>query len=98
MKICLILWPECQVSEGSAGGLPWAPHAWRLLDRMGFGHVHQCFFFDHLVSGGSGAKLCYLLSSWDMSFLFHGEVSGRECHGSCHQSLSYTCSCWHQGK
>ena len=28
------------------------------------------FFSDRLVSGGSGAKHCYLLQSWETSFCF----------------------------
>jgi hypothetical protein len=39
-----------------------------------------CFFSDHLVSGDSGAKLCYMLSSCNMSFPLHGEVKGGEWH------------------
>jgi hypothetical protein len=48
------------------------------MNRMRFSHAHCCFS-DHSVLGGSDMKLFYLL---DMSFVFHGEVRGGECH-SC---------------
>jgi hypothetical protein len=48
---------------------------------MGFSHAHPCFF-EHLVSRESGAKLCYLLPSWDVSFSFHDEVKDGIFYGS----------------
>ena len=47
MKTCQMLspsiWLPWRVPEGSAGELHWAIHAWRLLDRVGFGRAHSCF-------------------------------------------------------
>lgn len=37
------IWLKCRVPEGSAGEIHWAIHAWRLLDRLGFGREHSCF-------------------------------------------------------
>ena len=39
----LSIWLPWRVPEGSAGELHWAIHAWRLLDRVGFGRAHPCF-------------------------------------------------------
>jgi hypothetical protein len=39
----LLIWLECRVSEGSIDELPWAPHAWSLLDLIEFGRAHPYF-------------------------------------------------------
>jgi hypothetical protein len=49
--------------------------------------MHTRVFSDRLVSGGSDAKLCYPLLSWNMYFMFHDEVRGRECHEGRIQGL-----------
>jgi hypothetical protein len=55
-----LIWSECRVPKGSTDELHWARDAWRLLDRMSFGHAYPCFFwlFDFI---GSATKLCCLL-------------------------------------
>jgi hypothetical protein len=37
------IWLKCRVSQGSTDKLHWTIHAWRLLDRAGFGRAHPCF-------------------------------------------------------
>jgi hypothetical protein len=68
-----LIWRECRVPEGTVSEFSWEPHVLKLQDKMGFDHVHPCFFPNRLLSGGSGVKLCYMLPSFDISFSFHGK-------------------------
>jgi hypothetical protein len=43
MLVLLDLGGVFEYPEGSAGELPWATHAWRLLDRMEFGRALPLF-------------------------------------------------------
>jgi hypothetical protein len=53
---------------------PLGDHAWRLLDRMGFGRAHPCFYLTILFQR-ERCEALLTVSSMRRDFSFHGEVS-----------------------
>jgi hypothetical protein len=60
-----LIWLEYRVPQGSTGKLQGAIHAWRLLDRVGFGCAHPCFSLTVWFQRERFEAL-WLLISWSM--------------------------------
>jgi hypothetical protein len=78
-------WLQCLVPKVSTGKLHWAIHAWRLLDRMGFGLADPCFSLTVWFHRERFEALL-AFNIMEHAFLFHGP--GREYHGSRNLSIS----------
>jgi hypothetical protein len=80
-----LFWLQCHVPEGFASELHWAIHAWRLLDRVGFGRAHPYFSLTVWFERGCFEALL-AVNIMGHAFSFHGP--GGECHGSQNLSTS----------